>query len=338
MFAYFTDIDFINNRVKVSAKPELGFKPKNKKERWIPVPASLIVMLKARCESYPKSRLIFPRKDGQPEGHMLRKLKSLAARAGFTEFDGNFGLHKFRKTFATTHHPQWSIRPPDPKVASSQVAGDDPPLPCGRGRRAHVGEGQLVVQCPARSSTWSCPGYKGRVKNAAPESTFDPTTSEVNNTEEPMRQFSIFFALVIAILVTGCGGHAIGTTATTDAPPTLNGYAGVYLSTQTRLQKTTIIRVISRHADIGAVSRQHIRLGRRRSGGRDGKLAAEHRQLRRADHRNHLIYRADIVRFPNQMSITITDPTDQANDVPTTAGPQRSVVLRAIPTRRRRGS
>ena len=104
MFSSWRDVDFVSCRVRVSEKTDLGFTPKDKEEGWVPVPESLIALLKARRERYPNSRLIFPREDGQAEGHFLRKLKALAARAGFTDLDGNFGLHKFRKTFATTHH------------------------------------------------------------------------------------------------------------------------------------------------------------------------------------------------------------------------------------------
>jgi integrase len=41
------DIDFRRGTVRVTAKPQLKFKPKNKEEREIPVPASLLEALKA---------------------------------------------------------------------------------------------------------------------------------------------------------------------------------------------------------------------------------------------------------------------------------------------------
>jgi integrase/recombinase XerD len=68
---------------------------------------------------YPKTNLLFPNKDGKPNGHFLRVLKSLAKRAGLncghcTNRTGQscakhpvcdrFELHKFRKSFATMHH------------------------------------------------------------------------------------------------------------------------------------------------------------------------------------------------------------------------------------------
>lgn len=46
-------------------------------------------------------KLIFPTEDRKRDGHMLRKLHYLAKRAGLV---GEFGLHKFRKTYATLKH------------------------------------------------------------------------------------------------------------------------------------------------------------------------------------------------------------------------------------------
>src|SRR5215813_7695844 len=48
-----------------------------------------------------RAAFIFPTKQGKPNGHMLRALKSLAKKAGL---HGEFKLHKFRKTYATLQH------------------------------------------------------------------------------------------------------------------------------------------------------------------------------------------------------------------------------------------
>jgi len=48
-----------------------------------------------------KGNLIFPTREGKPNGHMLRVLKALAKKAGL---HGEFKLHKFRKTYATLQH------------------------------------------------------------------------------------------------------------------------------------------------------------------------------------------------------------------------------------------
>jgi integrase/recombinase XerD len=70
--ASWRDIDFIKGLVKVSQKRDsIKFTPKGKKERSIPVPDSLLSILKARRERYPETRLIFGI-DGKADGHMLK--------------------------------------------------------------------------------------------------------------------------------------------------------------------------------------------------------------------------------------------------------------------------
>jgi len=100
MYATWHDVDFNRQTAKISEKLDLGFTPKDKEERVIPVPDTLVTLLKSRRLRYPGTKLIFPLPDGRPNGHMLRVLKRLAERAGLV----STGLHKFRKTFATMHH------------------------------------------------------------------------------------------------------------------------------------------------------------------------------------------------------------------------------------------
>jgi integrase len=119
MFAVWKDVDFNGGFFKVSEKLDLGFTPKDKEEGSIPIPDSLVALLKARRERYPDTRLIFPLPDGKPNGHMLRTLQHLAHRAGLNcggcynragrcckdkAICHHWGLHRFRKTFATMHH------------------------------------------------------------------------------------------------------------------------------------------------------------------------------------------------------------------------------------------
>jgi integrase/recombinase XerD len=119
MFAVWKDVDFNGKSFKVSEKLDLGFTPKDKEEGSIPIPDSLVALLKTRRERYPDSRLIFPLPDGKPNGHMLRTLQRLAHRAGLNcggcynragrcckdkAICHHWGLHRFRKTFATMHH------------------------------------------------------------------------------------------------------------------------------------------------------------------------------------------------------------------------------------------
>lgn len=119
MFAVWKDVDFNGKSFKVSEKLDLGFTPKDKEEGSIPIPDALVDLLKARRERYPNTRLIFPLPDGKPNGHMLRTLQRLAFRSGLNcggcynragqcckdkAMCHHWGLHRFRKTFATMHH------------------------------------------------------------------------------------------------------------------------------------------------------------------------------------------------------------------------------------------
>jgi integrase len=98
MYAEWSDIDFVDGLFTVKAKA--NWKPKDYEEREIPLPDFLVAALKKRMLAT-KGNLIFPQSEGKPDGHMLRKLKYLAKRAGL---HGEFKLHKFRKTYATLQH------------------------------------------------------------------------------------------------------------------------------------------------------------------------------------------------------------------------------------------
>ncbi len=97
MYAEWDAIDFTDKIFHIR-ETEL-FTPKDREEREILLPEFLVAKLKQRLLET-KGKLIFPHK-GKPDGHMLRKLQGLAKRAGLV---GKFGLHKFRKTFATEQH------------------------------------------------------------------------------------------------------------------------------------------------------------------------------------------------------------------------------------------
>jgi integrase len=119
VYACWSDIDFIHKTFTVREKKDLGFTPKDKEERTIPLPDELLQILRERRRLYPDARLIFTNSLGGPEGHWLRILKEVAFHGGL-----NCGhcvnkkglsckdnptckkwiLHRFRKTFATFHH------------------------------------------------------------------------------------------------------------------------------------------------------------------------------------------------------------------------------------------
>lgn len=118
MYTTWKNIDFQGNVVKVRSKPEMGFRIKDNEERSVPVPDRLIdSLLKRKKRS--NSMLVFPGPAGKPNGHFLRILQSVAFRAGLNcgecvnksgqscaskPICSEWGLHKFRKTFATFHN------------------------------------------------------------------------------------------------------------------------------------------------------------------------------------------------------------------------------------------
>jgi integrase len=113
------DVDLERATYTVTEHLDLGYTPKDKEEGTLPLPDLLIDRLKARRKRNPKDRLIFPGKNGKPNGHALRIIKKLALRTGVNcgqcvnkagkscgthPVCRNVNLHKMRKTFATTLH------------------------------------------------------------------------------------------------------------------------------------------------------------------------------------------------------------------------------------------
>jgi integrase/recombinase XerD len=118
-YACWSDVNLTGKAYKVTEHLDLGFRPKDKEEGTVPIPDLLVRILTQRRIRYPSTRLIFPGRNGKPNGHALRIIKSLALRAGV-----NCGhcinkkgqscaeqpvckhvlLHKMRKTFASVLH------------------------------------------------------------------------------------------------------------------------------------------------------------------------------------------------------------------------------------------
>jgi integrase/recombinase XerD len=119
-FLLWRDIDFRHNLVRVTAKPQWEFTPKNWEERAVPLPEGLMQRLRAlkeRRNGVP-AHLVFPSSRGNPDSAMDEIVKRVARRAklncGMCEtkhgnrcsegpYCSNFFLHKFRHTFATEH-------------------------------------------------------------------------------------------------------------------------------------------------------------------------------------------------------------------------------------------
>ena len=101
------------------SKRNRGCGPKDKEERTIPLPDTLVAARRHRKAKQRGSLYLFSNALGRPNGHFLRVLKKLALRAGLNcgECVSKKGLsckehpvcdsrslHKFRRTFATIHH------------------------------------------------------------------------------------------------------------------------------------------------------------------------------------------------------------------------------------------
>jgi integrase/recombinase XerD len=98
------DVDLRQGVVRVTAKPEHDFRPKDWEEREVPIPDKLVLLLKQWAKQRNGSEFVFPTRNGTPRKHrtqLLELCKAVAERAGLNADD--FWLHKFRATFATKH-------------------------------------------------------------------------------------------------------------------------------------------------------------------------------------------------------------------------------------------
>jgi len=126
-FVTWRDVDFKHLAVRVTAKPQWGFQPKNWEEREVPVPQKLIALLrKFRPKDAGPDQPLFPSATGRPDGAMLEKLKAVAHRSKLNcghcvvkhklddgtikinrcaegPYCTRWFLHKFRHTYATRH-------------------------------------------------------------------------------------------------------------------------------------------------------------------------------------------------------------------------------------------
>jgi integrase/recombinase XerD len=100
MLTYWSDVNFAASTVRVTHKPDRGWTPKAHKEREIPIPAKLAKRLKTwKAKADKGCNLVFPTSGCNPKLNFLDDLKAVAERAKLDP--ENFGLHKFRATFAT---------------------------------------------------------------------------------------------------------------------------------------------------------------------------------------------------------------------------------------------
>jgi integrase/recombinase XerD len=116
--ATWPDFSFSRKTYTVKERLDLGFIPKDKEEGSIPLPDAFVELMRAR-QQRSNTRFIFPSTKGSKNVHYLRTLKRLAYRAGLncghcyskagrccatSATCSQFGLHRFRKSFATLHH------------------------------------------------------------------------------------------------------------------------------------------------------------------------------------------------------------------------------------------
>jgi integrase/recombinase XerD len=114
----YRDINFVNKTVTIREKQVTNFLPKDREERTVPLPDTLIAALAERKKVYQDAILIFPNTEGRPQGHFLRMLKRIAYKNGLNcgECVNRTGLscrehpvctlwqlHSFRRSFATLH-------------------------------------------------------------------------------------------------------------------------------------------------------------------------------------------------------------------------------------------
>ena len=103
-YAKYSDIDFHQGSINVSAKPEYDWSPKDGEAREQDIVldtkfVELMMARKQRTDGSGGSGLIFPLERGTPNMHLLTIVQRVAKRAGLA--DKRITLHAFRRTFGT---------------------------------------------------------------------------------------------------------------------------------------------------------------------------------------------------------------------------------------------
>ena len=81
-FAQWDDLKIIDGKPHFRVQSKAGFTTKNHTKRDIQINRELVDRLKEHRKSVNGSQWIFPNRDGNPDGHFLRKFKKVCYRAG----------------------------------------------------------------------------------------------------------------------------------------------------------------------------------------------------------------------------------------------------------------
>src|SRR5438552_19165922 len=82
-YCCWADINLKQGVVRVTAKPEHGFRPKDWEEREVPIPDRLVKSLKEWAKNRNGSPFVFPTRNGTPRKHrtqLLELCKAVAER------------------------------------------------------------------------------------------------------------------------------------------------------------------------------------------------------------------------------------------------------------------
>jgi integrase len=98
MHLCWTDVDLVQGKLRVSAKPQYGWMIKDYEQRDILLPPALVELLKAWRKSNPHTKLVLGTSNDKPNKKFLPAVKSIAKKAEVL----NATLHRFRRTYGTT--------------------------------------------------------------------------------------------------------------------------------------------------------------------------------------------------------------------------------------------
>lgn len=98
MHLCWTDVDLVEGKLRVSAKPQYDWMIKDYEQRDILLPPALVGLLKAWRKSNPDSKLVLGTLNDKPNTKFLLAVKSIAKKSGIL----NATLHRFRRTYGTT--------------------------------------------------------------------------------------------------------------------------------------------------------------------------------------------------------------------------------------------